>query len=100
MKFDRECNLINFPPDICVHTYMHREFAHYVVYESLYPLIRTCECIQYQFDSGALRHHPTKKYVQIVNIHQKYGSNRIPSYLECSELMADDNGVMGLPSLA
>ena len=33
-------------PDVCVHTCMHREFAHYVVYASLYPIIRTSACIQ------------------------------------------------------
>lgn len=81
MQFDHECNLINFHPDICVHTYMHREFAYYVVYESLYSLIRTSECIKQQFDSGMQHKHPTKKNIQIVNIHQNYCSNRIPPFL-------------------
>ena len=71
MQFDHECNLINFPPDICVHTYTHREFAYYVVYESLYSLIQTRECIQRQFDSGMQHEHPIRKYDQIVNIHHQ-----------------------------
>ena len=80
MQFDHACNLINFTRNICVHTYTRREFAYYVVCESLYPLIRTSECIQWQFDSGMQHQQIIKKYVQIVIIHQNYGSNSMPFF--------------------